>query len=61
MNKVVQNRLLNDIIRFKIKTYDELNKWFNDYYIDYDIIPTQYKNDNNNKNNNYTEDVFKEK
>ena len=29
-NKVVQNRLLNDI-----KTYDELNKWFNDYYIDY--------------------------
>ena len=34
-NKVVQNRLLNDIIRFKIKTYDELNKWFNDYYIDY--------------------------
>ena len=34
-NKVVQNRLLNDIIRFKIKTYDELNKWFNDYYLDY--------------------------
>lgn len=34
-NKVVQNRLLNDIIRFKIKTYDELNKWFNDYYINY--------------------------
>ena len=27
--------MLNDIIRFKIKTYDELNKWFNDYYIDY--------------------------
>ena len=34
-NKVVQNRLLNDIIRFKIKSYDELNKWFNDFYIDY--------------------------
>ena len=34
-NKVVQNRLLNDIKRFNIKTYDELNKWFNDYYIDY--------------------------
>lgn len=35
MNQTIQNRLLNDIIRFKIKTYDELNKWFNDYYIDY--------------------------
>ncbi|MDO5850476.1 MAG: hypothetical protein Q4P14_04605, partial [Methanobacteriaceae archaeon] len=34
-NKVVQNRLLNDIKRFNIKSYDELNKWFNDYYIDY--------------------------
>ena len=34
-NKVVQNRLLNDIKRFNIKTYDELNKWFNNYYIDY--------------------------
>lgn len=34
-NKVVQNRLLNDIKRFNIKTYNELNKWFNDYYIDY--------------------------
>ena len=34
-NKVVQNRLLNDIKRFNIKTYDELNKWFNDYYISY--------------------------
>ena len=34
-NKVVQNRLLNDIIRFKIKSYAELNRWFNDYYIDY--------------------------
>ena len=35
MNFTIQNRLLNDIIRFKIKTYDELNKWFNDYYIKY--------------------------
>ena len=34
-NKVVQNRLLNDIKRFNIKTYDELNKWFNDYYVSY--------------------------
>lgn len=34
-NKVVQNRLLNDIIRFKIKSYSELNKWFNEYYINY--------------------------
>ena len=35
MNETLQNRLLNDIIRFKIKTYKELNKWFNDFYIDY--------------------------
>jgi len=35
MNQTIQNRLLNDIIRFNIKTYDELNKWFNNYYIDY--------------------------
>ena len=35
MNFTIQNRLLNDINRFNIKTYDELNKWFNDYYIDY--------------------------
>lgn len=34
-NKVVQSRLLNDIKRFGIKTYPELNKWFNDYYVDY--------------------------
>ena len=34
-NKVVQNRLINDIKRFNIKTYDELNKWFNEFYIDY--------------------------
>ena len=35
MNYTIQNRLLNDIIRFNIKTYEELNNWFNDYYIDY--------------------------
>lgn len=35
MNFTIQNRLLNDIIRFIIKTYNELNKWFNDYYISY--------------------------
>lgn len=35
MNNTIQNRLLNDIRRFKIKTYEELNRWFNDYYIDY--------------------------
>src|SRR5574344_1114422 len=34
-NKVVQNRLPNDIKRFNIKDYDELNIWFNDFYIDY--------------------------
>lgn len=34
-NFVIQNRLLNDIKRFNIKSYSELNKWFNDYYIDY--------------------------
>lgn len=35
MNETLQNRLLNDIIRFKIKTYDELNEWFNSFYIAY--------------------------
>ena len=35
MNKTIQNRLLNDIKRFNIKTYDELNKWFNKFYIPY--------------------------
>ena len=35
MNFTIQNRLLNDIIRFNIKTYDELNNWFNNYYINY--------------------------
>ncbi len=35
MNNTIQNRLLNDIKRFNISTYDELNEWFNGYYIDY--------------------------
>ena len=34
-NEVIQNRLINDIKIFNIKTYSELNKWFNDFYIDY--------------------------
>ena len=32
MNKTLQNRLLNDIKRFNIKTYTKLNEWFNSYY-----------------------------
>lgn len=35
MNNTIQNRLLNDIKRFDIKTYEQLNKWFNDYYVGY--------------------------
>ena len=35
MNKTLQNRLLNDIKRFNIKTYNELNEWFNSYYKKY--------------------------
>lgn len=35
MNKTLQNRLLNDIKRFNIKTYSELNEWFNSYYKKY--------------------------
>lgn len=35
MNETIQNRLLNDIKRFNIRTYEELNKWFNNFYIDY--------------------------
>lgn len=35
MNETLQNRLLNDIKRFNIKTYEELNEWFNSFYIDY--------------------------
>lgn len=35
MNKTLQNRLLNDIKRFNIKTYNKLNEWFNSYYKKY--------------------------
>lgn len=35
MNFTVQNRLINDIIRFRIRTYDQLNAWFNSFYIPY--------------------------
>ena len=34
-NEVIQNRLINDIRRFNIKTYEQLKKWFNDYNIYY--------------------------
>ncbi len=43
MNFTIQNRLLNDIKRFNIKTYEELNKWFNDFYIDYINKKFSYK------------------
>lgn len=35
MNFTIQNRLLNDIKRFTIKDYSELNSWFNSFYKDY--------------------------
>lgn len=34
-NGSVQRRIPNDIIRFGIKDYTELNKWFNSFYIPY--------------------------
>ena len=34
-NNTIQNRLVNDIKRFNIKSIDELNKFFNDFYCDY--------------------------
>ena len=34
-NDTIQGRLINDIKRYKIKTYTELNKFFNEKYIDY--------------------------
>ncbi len=34
-NGTAQRRLPNDIIRFGIKDYDELNVWFNTFYIPY--------------------------
>lgn len=32
-NGTVQNRLPNDMTRFNIKNYEELNDWFNEFYI----------------------------
>ena len=49
MNQTIQNRLLNDIKRFNIKTYDELNKWFNSYYKNYINKKFAYKPKNNQK------------
>ncbi len=43
MNYKIQNRLLNDIKRFNIKTYKELNEWFNNTYIDYINKKFSYK------------------
>ncbi len=34
-NNTIQNRLINDITRYSIKSIDELNKFFNDYYCNY--------------------------
>ena len=39
-NGTVQRRIINDIIRFrnkgvKLDDYDDLNKWFNDFYCEY--------------------------
>ena len=49
MNQTIQNRLLNDIKRFNIKTYEELNKWFNSYYKKYINKKFAYKPKNNQK------------
>ena len=34
-NNTIQNRLVNDIKRYNIKSINELNKFFNDYYCNY--------------------------
>ena len=34
-NNTIQNRLINDIKRYDIKSIDELNTFFNDYYCNY--------------------------
>ena len=34
-NNTIQNRLINDIKRYNIKSVDELNVFFNDYYCNY--------------------------
>ena len=43
MNGTIQNRLLNDIKRHKIKTYEELNMWFNSHYVGYINKKFSYK------------------
>lgn len=43
MNYTIQNRLLSDIKRFNIKTYEGLNEWFNNTYIDYINKKFSYK------------------
>jgi len=35
MNDTIQGRLLNDIKRYNIKSVDQLNVWFNDFYCEY--------------------------
>ena len=35
MNGTIQNRLINDIKRHDIKSYDKLNLWFNSHYVGY--------------------------
>ena len=34
-NNTIQNRLINNIKRYNIKSIDELNRFFNDYYCNY--------------------------
>ena len=49
MNFTLQNRLLNDIKRFNIQSYEELNEWFNSYYKKYINAKFAYKPKNNQK------------
>ncbi len=34
-NRIIQNRLINDLKRFDIKKYNKLNDWFNSFYVEY--------------------------
>ena len=47
MNNTIQNRLLNDIKRYNIKTYEQLNEWFNSFYKNYINKKFAYKPKNN--------------
>ena len=51
MNFTIQNRLLNDIKRFTIKDYSELNSWFNSFYKDY--LNKKYAYQPKEKNSSY--------